>query len=704
MARAAAARASRRTRRSRSRSSGRAKVPRPFARTGYIGDYYFIAQWFPKLGVLEDGGWNTHQFHSATEFYADFGVYDVRITVPRGVRRRRHRAVEAPRTDNADGTTTHRYRGEDVHDFAWTTSPRLHRRDADVRAPDAAAASRCGCCCSPSTRGQADRHFAATAATLKLLRRVVRRLSLRLHHHRRSRRSRAAATAWSTRRSSPAARRWLAPRDVHDAGDRSRSTRPAISGGTASSAATSSSTRGWTKGSTPSRPRACSTRRSRRTTLEQRYFGGFIPWAFRDIPFSRASTTTGWPATATTRRPTSRPRRRSATGRRTATSITYNKTALWLHTLERHLGWPTLQRILSTYFERWKFRHPQPDGLLRRRQRGQRPGPDVVLRPGLPQLEHVRLRRAGSAQRSREPADAYRTTVVVAALRRGDVPGGRRHDVRRRRRRSPSGGTGVDRRAIYVYERPARAASAAGRSAARAAARRRTTRTTAGRSQPRGRRGQPEVGLKWMVWLQDLMLTYAFFVMSGSRRGWTAGGACCARRRSWPASSRSRSLLRAAAGAHDARRCWTTHLGRSLAADSAADGVNYDWWQEFTSQATGLGDDVHAAHHRLRRHARQHQQPARRPARDRCRSLARARASTSLAGRSSPAASSIATRGSGRRAPTASLPRPASSSSASSGSASSRASSTGFGSVNQRWMPLNVPPAFLFACRPEPAR
>jgi hypothetical protein len=32
-----------------------------------------------------------------------------------------------------------------------------------------------------------------------------------------------------------------------------------------------------------------------------------------------------------------------------------------------------------------------------------------------------------------------------------------------------------------------------------------------------------------------------------------------------------------------------THLGASLAADGAANGVNYDWWQEFTSQATGIG-------------------------------------------------------------------------------------------------------------------
>jgi hypothetical protein len=31
------------------------------------------------------------------------------------------------------------------------------------------------------------------------------------------------------------------------------------------------------------------------------------------------------------------------------------------------------------------------------------------------------------------------------------------------------------------------------------------------------------------------------------------------------------------------------HLGSSLAAESLASGTNYDWWQEFSAQATGLG-------------------------------------------------------------------------------------------------------------------
>src|SRR4030095_9370581 len=44
--------------------------------------------------------------------------------------------------------------------------------------------------------------------------------------------------------------------------------------------------------------------------------------------------------------------------------ISYNKTALWLHTLENHLGWAVMQRILATYFERWKFRHPRPQDFF----------------------------------------------------------------------------------------------------------------------------------------------------------------------------------------------------------------------------------------------------------------------------------------------------------------------------------------------------
>ena len=48
----------------------------------------------------------------------------------------------------------------------------------------------------------------------------------------------------------------------------------------------------------------------------------------------------------------------------TAASITYSKTALWLHTLERMLGWETLQRVLATYFARHAFGHPAPEDFF----------------------------------------------------------------------------------------------------------------------------------------------------------------------------------------------------------------------------------------------------------------------------------------------------------------------------------------------------
>ena len=32
-----------------------------------------------------------------------------------------------------------------------------------------------------------------------------------------------------------------------------------------------------------------------------------------------------------------------------------------------------------------------------------------------------------------------------------------------------------------------------------------------------------------------------------------------------------------------------THLGASIAAESAASGINYDWWNEFLGRRPGLG-------------------------------------------------------------------------------------------------------------------
>ena len=58
-------------------------IPRVRRRTGHHEDFLLMAHWFPKLGVYEGGrGWNCHQFHMNTEFYADYGTYDVTLDLP----------------------------------------------------------------------------------------------------------------------------------------------------------------------------------------------------------------------------------------------------------------------------------------------------------------------------------------------------------------------------------------------------------------------------------------------------------------------------------------------------------------------------------------------------------------------------------------------------------------------------------------------
>lgn len=107
------------------------QLPRVLARTGYFGSFHLVGQWFPKIGVLELPGergataprWNVHEFHLHSEFYADYGHYDVRIDVPEGYTvGATGEETGAPQV--ANGRAVHRFVQGDVHDFAWTADRR----------------------------------------------------------------------------------------------------------------------------------------------------------------------------------------------------------------------------------------------------------------------------------------------------------------------------------------------------------------------------------------------------------------------------------------------------------------------------------------------------------------------------------------------------------------------------------------------------
>jgi len=144
-----------------------AQLPRAVARTGYRGDYHFAAQWFPKLGVRDpDGSWRCHQFHRSSEFFADYGDYEVEITVPErfvvGAT-----GVRAGSVPAGDGEVTHTYVQRGVHDFAWTAWPGFveHARTFRHEGLPEVEITLLG---RPDTRHQADRYLAAVEHSLRL--------------------------------------------------------------------------------------------------------------------------------------------------------------------------------------------------------------------------------------------------------------------------------------------------------------------------------------------------------------------------------------------------------------------------------------------------------------------------------------------------------------------------------------------------------
>jgi hypothetical protein len=110
------------------RAAFEVRLPKVFARTGWAGRFHLVGQWFPKLGVWQgERGWNCYPFHYASEFFSDFGTYDVRIDVPEDEVVGATGVVWSERK-GSPGRKTIFCRAEDVHDFAWTASPRFVER------------------------------------------------------------------------------------------------------------------------------------------------------------------------------------------------------------------------------------------------------------------------------------------------------------------------------------------------------------------------------------------------------------------------------------------------------------------------------------------------------------------------------------------------------------------------------------------------
>jgi Peptidase family M1 domain len=510
-----------------------AKIPRTFARTGYRGDYFFIAQWFPKLGVWEPEGWNCHQFHSNTEFFSDYGVYDVTITVPAafvvGSSGR-----ETGTTENADGSVSHRFQEEDIHAFTWTASPDYLEQTARFEEAGLPPVE-LRLLYQPEHQDQVERHLDATRAALKnygswygpypyghvtVIDPAYGSGAGGMEY--------PTLFTCGTRLGNPVGGGSPEGVTIHEAGHQFWY---GIVGDNEFENA-------WLDEGL----NTFSTARAYDVTYGERLFvkdyldppgariGGFLPVMFSGLRMSRAvygnrldrflaSFANNADAQAV---PTYRyfpP---------THAQLSYGKTSLWLATLERHLGWDVLQRILSTFFERWKFRHPRPQDFFDVADEiagedlswffDQVHGSSVDFDYAVDSVASLPARAAGFVDDGGEPTcvkpagepDAWRTEVVVRRHGGGIFPvtvllvfeDGSEERI---------AWDGKERWRLFAVERPVKLRHAivdpervllldvdyTNNSRAR---------------EPAAGTAVVKWSSRWMTWLQDLLITFTFFV------------------------------------------------------------------------------------------------------------------------------------------------------------------------------------------------
>ena len=479
-----------------------AHVPRTFARTGAIGNFFFIAQWFPKLGVLQDEGWNCHQFHFGDRVF--LGLRRLRRLADGAQRldRRRHRRRARTRDDNGDKHDDAPVLPGGRARLRLDDEPRLPRAHGALRARRRSRRSRCGCCCSPSTRpGRAA--FRGDARRAQVLRRMVRRLSIRPHHHRRSgvaerrRRHGIPDALHGGHRLAGARAASTIPKSVtvHEAGHQfwygivgNNEFEDAWMDEGFNTFSTARAMGTWTPDLLPSGATSAASSR----------------WVFKDIVLDReidgnrlhglSRATRRVDAQAT-------PTYRYFPGHRRAHHLQQDR-AVAEHAWN---GGSAGRRCSESCppFRPLAVQAPEAAGFFRYRERGGRAAISAGISTRLPQLERVRLRRPGTASTAEAAAFAQ---VVVRRYGEAIFP----VDVASRSgtgSRSPSTGTARPLEAVRL--RPRAQARSAQVDPDRVLLLDVNATNNSKTLQPKGPATATKWSLKWMVWLQDCLLSWS---------------------------------------------------------------------------------------------------------------------------------------------------------------------------------------------------
>lgn len=116
------------------------KLPEVFSRLGHNGQAYYITQWYPKPAVYDKHAWHHMPYLHMGEYYSEFADYNVKITLPQnykigasgklmsGKEKMWLLSVNDPKTNKRIKSSKKRktihYKAKNVHDFAWFADKR----------------------------------------------------------------------------------------------------------------------------------------------------------------------------------------------------------------------------------------------------------------------------------------------------------------------------------------------------------------------------------------------------------------------------------------------------------------------------------------------------------------------------------------------------------------------------------------------------
>ena len=117
-------------------------LPFVFSRLGHDDQDYYLTQWYPKPAVYDVNGWNPMPYLDQGEFYSEFGLFQVNITLPKNYvvaatgelktkseiefreerQKDRLKHSEGDVIKSSEELKTITFIADNVHDFAWFAS------------------------------------------------------------------------------------------------------------------------------------------------------------------------------------------------------------------------------------------------------------------------------------------------------------------------------------------------------------------------------------------------------------------------------------------------------------------------------------------------------------------------------------------------------------------------------------------------------